>query len=519
MTRGEVAANAFNAASIVLAGRNSVHTWWTGIVGCVIFGYVFFASRLYADTTLQLFFIVTSVVGWIAWAPSAAGEILPVRRSSPSLTLGLCAAGLAVTAGYAWLLHRFTDAFAPVPDSAVLAFSVLGQLLMMKRRLESWWCWLVVNTLAVPLYFSRGLYLTGALYVVFWVNAVISLRHWARLADAMPASVVKPHRRALVVGKFAPPHKGHELVIERAFEVADDVVIVSYTNPELAGCEPARRRRWLSALFPAATVLVWDGPDTPPNDASDTVHRRFVGRLCTDVLGLVVDAVLTSEDYGPGFARELGSHFGKPVTHVAVDPERARVPISASRIRRDVHAHRQWLSGVVYASFVQRVTFLGGESSGKSTLSRLLAERLETAAVEEYGRELWTEKGGALELSDMVAIAERQIELEERAAEHAHRYLFCDTSPLTTLLYSRDLFGTVEPRLEELARRAYDLTVLCAPDFDFVQDGTRRDDAFRRTQHQFYLDELAARGIEFVLAEGSIEARLARVVHALSGTR
>lgn len=187
MTRSEVAANAFNAASIVLAGRNSIHTWWTGIAGCVIFGYVFFASRLYADATLQVFFIVTSVIGWIAWTPGEAGTALAVRRSSPALVAALGAAGLAVTAGYAWLLHRFTDAFAPVPDSAVLAFSVLGQLLMMKRRLESWWCWLIVNTLAIPLYFSRSLYLTGALYVMFWVNAVVSLRHWARLADASTA--------------------------------------------------------------------------------------------------------------------------------------------------------------------------------------------------------------------------------------------------------------------------------------------------------------------------------------------
>lgn len=69
----------------------------------------------------------------------------------------------------------------------MLAFSVLGQLLLMKRRLESWWCWLVVNTLAIPLYLSRGLYLTGVLYAGFWVNALISLRHWTRLADAEPA--------------------------------------------------------------------------------------------------------------------------------------------------------------------------------------------------------------------------------------------------------------------------------------------------------------------------------------------
>ena len=59
----EVAANTANAASIVLAARNSVHTWWTGILGCALFAWVFLYSRLYADVTLQRVFIAASVVG------------------------------------------------------------------------------------------------------------------------------------------------------------------------------------------------------------------------------------------------------------------------------------------------------------------------------------------------------------------------------------------------------------------------------------------------------------------------
>ncbi len=56
MNRGwEVSANLLNAVSILLAGRNSIHTWWTGIVSCLLFGVVFLGARLYADVTLQGF--------------------------------------------------------------------------------------------------------------------------------------------------------------------------------------------------------------------------------------------------------------------------------------------------------------------------------------------------------------------------------------------------------------------------------------------------------------------------------
>jgi nicotinamide mononucleotide transporter len=187
---GEIAANAFNAASIFFAGRNSVHTWWSGMVGCGLFAFVFYETRLYADVTLQIFFIGSCIVGWWAWLHGAQGAELPVRHVRLPVTIALLALATAVAAGYGWLLLRYTDAYAPFVDSIVLAFSVLGQFLMVGRRVESWWCWLIVNTLAVPLYASRGLYLTAVLYAAFWVNAIVSLRRWRRLAARDGRTVV-----------------------------------------------------------------------------------------------------------------------------------------------------------------------------------------------------------------------------------------------------------------------------------------------------------------------------------------
>lgn len=184
MTLVEIAANAFNAASIFLAGRNSIHMWWTTIVGCVLFAYVFYVARLYADVTLQAFFIVTAVAGWWGWLHGNRGAELPVRYSRPALVAGAAAAGAVVAAAYGWLLYRFTDAYAPFLDSMVLAFSVVGQLLLIARRVENWWFWLLVNTIAVPLYASRGLYPTAVLYTAFWINAVVALQRWRKLAIA-----------------------------------------------------------------------------------------------------------------------------------------------------------------------------------------------------------------------------------------------------------------------------------------------------------------------------------------------
>ena len=182
MQPAEILANALNLISIFLAGRNSVHTWWTGIAGCLAFCWVFLEARLYADVTLMVFFIATSIAGWWNWEKKTGEvELLPIRRTPPRwLAICFVLASLAAL-GYGWLLKTFTNAWAPFLDSVVLAFSVLAQFLLMGRRLENWLVWILVNTLSVPLYASRHIYLTSALYAVFWLNAIWSLFHWRRL--------------------------------------------------------------------------------------------------------------------------------------------------------------------------------------------------------------------------------------------------------------------------------------------------------------------------------------------------
>jgi nicotinamide mononucleotide transporter len=187
----EWAANGLTAAAILLAGRNNVHTWWTGIAGCTLFGILFAQNRLYADVALQAFFVATSIVGWWKWLRGDHGEPLPITHAGVASLAWTVPLGVAATAAYGALLHFTTNAYAPFLDSAVLVFSIIGQILMMQRRVENWAFWLLVNTIAAPLYFSRGLMLTAVLYAGFWINAIVSWRNWYRLAAQHAAASAK----------------------------------------------------------------------------------------------------------------------------------------------------------------------------------------------------------------------------------------------------------------------------------------------------------------------------------------
>lgn len=341
------------------------------------------------------------------------------------------------------------------------------------------------------------------------------------------------YKTGLIVGKFCPLHKGHEYLIETAQAACDTLVIISYANPSHPNCASDNRRQWLNALFPNAVALVVDNawlrhenshgwPSLPHDDASEKIHREFTAWLCHDILGHTPDVVFTSETYGDGFADALGDYVTKAtgklhnVTHHCLDLKRSHVPISGTAIRHAPFENRHYLSPVVYRSFVKTVLFLGGESTGKSTLAKGLAERMNTQYVTEYGRTLWEERGGQLKFEDMLIIAQTQLEHQKQKMQDADKWLFCDTSPLTTMFYSQAMFGKVDDELKRLADTAYDFVFLCDADFDFVQDGTRQEATFRLEQQKWYEGALNARAIPYARLSGSVEARISTVIKTLN---
>lgn len=335
----------------------------------------------------------------------------------------------------------------------------------------------------------------------------------------------------LVVGKFCPLHQGHQLVIDTAIEQCQDVFVISYTKPEFAGCESETRKLWLDELYPSVNHLVIDDSklqsicvsmnipalDVPENDAAEADHREFVAWLCHYVLGAKVDAVFTSENYGDGFALALSDYSSMQtstpvlVRHVCVDKARKSIPVSGTNIRLDTEATRQYLAPAVYSDLLCRVAILGGESSGKTTLAKSLAEHFNTSWVPEYGRELWEEQDGNLHVADMLKIAITQVAQERLMGREARQFLFCDTTPLTTTFYSQELFRQVDSLLEKLANRKYGHIILCAPDFEFVQDGTRKTAEFRARQHLWYIDQFKKRGLTYSVARGSIGERVENI--------
>jgi nicotinamide riboside kinase len=172
---------------------------------------------------------------------------------------------------------------------------------------------------------------------------------------------------------------------------------------------------------------------------------------------------------------------------------------------------------------IQRVVFVGAESTGKSTLCEYLAHQYGSVAVPEIGRYIWEEKGGELTADDYVDIALRHREAEDEQLPYARRYLFVDTNALTTLLLGLEFGQVGEPvppallRCADECRERYAYTFVCADDIPYEEQAAREDEAWRGRIHELVLKDLEARGIPYTLVQGSVEERAMQVRGVLEG--
>ena len=178
----EGAAALLGLINVALVVRRNLLNYPFGIAMVTLYFFVFLDARLYSDALLQVFFLVIQLYGWWHWARSdrVEGGIAVGRLAWPARWLWV--AGTAAMA-LAWgsAMARFTDAAAPHIDGAIAITSVAAQILQSRRKVESWVLWIAVDLAAVPLFWSRGLIATSALYVVFLAMSLAGLIAWARI--------------------------------------------------------------------------------------------------------------------------------------------------------------------------------------------------------------------------------------------------------------------------------------------------------------------------------------------------
>ncbi len=177
----EITAAALGFINVYLIIRRSIWNYPFGIAMVILYAVVFYKVGLYAETGLQIYFLIIQCFGLWWWLHGLDQQGLAIVERSPGHELAACtflAALLALSLG--WVLSSYTDASFPYWDSAVASLSVVAQYLLSRRRLENWIVWMMVDVLAIGLYLVKGLYPTAVLYLLFLAMASTGLLAWIR---------------------------------------------------------------------------------------------------------------------------------------------------------------------------------------------------------------------------------------------------------------------------------------------------------------------------------------------------
>lgn len=172
---------ATSAACTWLLAKNKPLGWWVGLIGVAAYAVVFYRVRLFAEVGIQVVYFVTSLQAiWIWLHGGRQKKERPIGR----LTLRQALVTVAVAALATWGLYELLVALrgaVPFWDALTAVMSLVAHAYLMFRIVENWWVWIAVDVIYIPLYASRGLYLTSVLYFAFLIMSIYGLINFLRI--------------------------------------------------------------------------------------------------------------------------------------------------------------------------------------------------------------------------------------------------------------------------------------------------------------------------------------------------
>lgn len=173
----------FGVAEVLLAKKNSIWLYPTGIISILLSMFLLLNVKLYAETLLSIYYLVMSVYGWAIWKKRKEDGANQVSWSNNNeLTIAVLISVIGFGVLYLVLRH-YTDSDVPLFDAFVSATAWAGMWLLAKRKIENWIFLNISNIVAIPLLFHKKLPLMACLTTFLFTVAIFGFFDWKKIIN------------------------------------------------------------------------------------------------------------------------------------------------------------------------------------------------------------------------------------------------------------------------------------------------------------------------------------------------
>ena len=175
---------------LYLEYKANIWLWVVGLIMPIVHGALYFRQGLYADFSMEIYYILAGIYGLIVWKKTKA-KSKHKRVSSSGISRTPLAVWVAIAGVYTVLhaaiytiLVNFTDSTVPFWGALTTALSVVAYWLLSRKFIEQWFVWLAVDIVCVGLYIHKDIPLTASLYALYSVLAIVGYLKWKRIMRA-----------------------------------------------------------------------------------------------------------------------------------------------------------------------------------------------------------------------------------------------------------------------------------------------------------------------------------------------
>lgn len=159
--------------------------WPVGVLMPIVYVWIFFQSKFYADMGINIYYFFASIYGWWKWTKHSSNtdNTFVIRHTPSRQVLPMVGIGLLLFGFISFILVRYTDSPVPYGDSLTTALSIVGMWMLAQKYVEQWGVWFLVNIISSSLYVWKELYFTAGLFGVYAVISVFGYIKWRRMAQ------------------------------------------------------------------------------------------------------------------------------------------------------------------------------------------------------------------------------------------------------------------------------------------------------------------------------------------------